>query len=353
VLGTLPLGFARGLREFFFSDPTGRVGLNEFVLNRDAVQVAISTLSAECALKPASQAHGQQRSIENLRMKGFLLFGLSWLISSSLWAYAVHDDRRHVLEFQAPPQRIVSLLPSLSEMVCALKACERLVGVDRYSKFPKALKNVYSVGSGLDPNVEAIVALKPDVVLMSQAPRAIERLESLGLKVMVLEAKNLADVDRIILALGVLLGSEEAKPLLSSLHHDLQVLAASVSPKIRGARVYFEVNRGPYAASESSFVGEILQKLGAQNIVPGHWGPFPLINPEFVVKASPDLILISANEATNLASRPGWSTIGAIKTQRICALSKEQDDVLARPGPRMAQGAQILAHCLSSLGGLE
>ena len=327
--------------------------MNEFVLNRYAVQVAISTFSTECARRPDSQTRGQQWPIENLRMKGLLFFCLSWFTCTSLWAYAVHDDRSHVLEFQAPPQRIVSLLPSLSEMVCALKACERLVGVDRYSNFPKALKSVNSVGGGLDPNIEAIVALKPDVVLMSQAPRAIERLESLGLKVLVLEAKTLADVDRIILALGVLLGSEEAKPLLSSIHHDVHALAASVSPKVRGVRVYFEVNRGPYAASESSFVGEILQELGAKNIVPGHWGPFPLINPEFVVKASPDLILISANEANNLSSRPGWSTIGAIKTHHICALSKEQDDVLVRPGPRMAQGAQILAHCLSSLGGLE
>ena len=97
----------------------------------------------------------------------------------------------------ATPHRIVSILPSLTEAVCELGHCGRLVGVDRYSNFPASLQKLPQVGGGLDPNIEAIVALKPDVVLMAKSSRAGERLEALGLKVVALEPKTHADVQRL------------------------------------------------------------------------------------------------------------------------------------------------------------
>ncbi|WP_415840421.1 ABC transporter substrate-binding protein, partial [Roseateles saccharophilus] len=121
---------------------------------------------------------------------------------------------------------------------------------------------------------------------------------------------------------------------------------SSVPPAARGIRVYYEVASGLYAAGESSFMGETLARLGAGNIIPSGLGPFPKINPEFVVKANPGLIMVGDRGAEGLAERPGWNRIDAVRNGRICVFKAEDGDVLSRPGPRMAEAAQIMARCL-------
>jgi iron complex transport system substrate-binding protein len=115
---------------------------------------------------------------------------------------------------------------------------------------------------------------------------------------------------------------------------------------VRGTRVYFEVNQGPYAASESSFIGETLTRLGAKNIVPAKLGPFPKLNPEYIVRANPDLIMVGQRSADGLQARPGWQSIRALREQRVCIFPVEEANVLVRPGPRMAEGARLMAKCL-------
>ena len=105
-----------------------------------------------------------------------VLLTLLLLMSSLAQAVQVTDDRGRVVKLAKPPERIVSLLPSLAETVCALGACQRLVGVDRYTNWPDSVKQLPQVGGGLDPNIEAVVALRPDVVLMATSSRAADRL---------------------------------------------------------------------------------------------------------------------------------------------------------------------------------
>ena len=259
----------------------------------------------------------------------------------------VVDDRGHTVTLIQPPQRIVSLLPSLTETVCALGACERLVGVDRYSNWPARVVPLQGVGGGLDPNIEAIVALRPDVVLMATSSRAQARLESLGLKVVALEPKTYADVQRVLGKVGQVLGVADALQVWRVIDAGVQAAAQSLPAAARGTRVYFEVNSGPYAASPSSFIGETLARLGAGNIVPAALGPFPKLNPEFVVRADPDLIMVGARSAEGLAARPGWSQMRALRDGRLCRFDAAQSDVLIRPGPRMAEAARLMAGCLS------
>ena len=259
----------------------------------------------------------------------------------------VVDDRGHTVTLIQPPQRIVSLLPSLTETVCALGACERLVGVDRYSNWPARVVPLQGVGGGLDPNIEAIVALRPDVVLMATSSRAQARLESLGLKVVALEPKTHADVQRVLGKVGQVLGVQDAQRVWRVIDAGVQAAAQSLPAAARGTRVYFEVNSGPYAAGPSSFIGETLARLGAGNIVPAALGPFPKLNPEFVVRADPDLIMVGARSAEGLAARPGWSQMRALRDGRLCRFDAAQSDVLIRPGPRMAEAARLMAGCLS------
>ncbi len=261
-------------------------------------------------------------------------------------ALQVIDDRGVTVTFAQAPQRIVSLLPSLTETVCELGQCQRLVGVDRYSNFPDSVRALPQVGGGLDPNIEAIVALKPDVVLMATSSRVGERLQSLGIKVVALEPKSHADVRHVLEKVGQVLDVPNAQRVWRVIDAAVSAAAQSLPVSVKDTRVYFETNRGPYAAGEASFIGETLTRLGAKNIVPARLGPFPKLNPEYVVRANPDVIMVGDHNYAGMEGRPGWSAIRAIRERRVCVFSVAQSDVLVRPGPRMAEGARIMAQCL-------
>ncbi|MDZ7863627.1 helical backbone metal receptor [Acidovorax sp.] len=262
----------------------------------------------------------------------------------------VTDDRGRVVALPQPPQRVVSLLPSLTESVCELDQCHRLVGVDRYSNWPESVGKLPKLGGGIDPSIEAIVAVKPDVVLLAMSSRASERLEALGLKVVVLEPKTHADVRRVLGVVGQVLGvpqAEGADRLWRVIDAAVQAAAQSLPPKARNTRVYFEVSRGPYAASEASFIGESLTRLGVRNVVPASLGPFPRLNPEYVVRANPDVIMIGNRSMQAMVPYPGWASMRAIRDDRICVFGPGDSDVVVRPGPRMAEAARIMARCLT------
>lgn len=273
------------------------------------------------------------------------------IVSAQTKTIQITDDRGAVVKLAQTPQRIVSLLPSLTESICELGQCQRLVGVDRYSNWPMAVTKLPQVGGGLDPNIEAIVALKPDVVLMATSSRASERLEALGVKVVALEPKSHADVQRVLIKIGQVLDIPEdvgAKRLWRFIDAGVSAAAQSLPAKAKGTRVYFEVNRAPFAAGETSFIGETLTRLGAKNIIPAALGPFPKINPEFVVRANPDVIMVGLRNSAGMELRPGWAGMRALREKRLCVFSLEDSDVLVRPGPRMAEAARIMAQCLQT-----
>jgi iron complex transport system substrate-binding protein len=282
-----------------------------------------------------------------LWLAGMVLMGAG--LPAMAGSVSVTDDRGVRVSLPAAPQRIVSLLPSLTETVCELGACAQLVGVDRYANHPASVKALPRMGGLDDVNVEAVVAQKPDVVLLALSSRVIDRLESLGLKVVALEPRTHGDVRRVAGKVAQLLGRAEAgERLWQKLEAQVGAAAQSVPLHARGLSVYYEVDSAPYAAGEVSFIGHLLQRLGLVNIVPARLGPFPKLNPEYVVRADPQLIMVSGRNAASLPTRPGWAGIRAVKSQRVCAFTPEQTDVLSRPGPRLGEAAQILAACVRS-----
>ncbi|WP_119153964.1 ABC transporter substrate-binding protein [Caldimonas tepidiphila] len=284
------------------------------------------------------------------------LAALALLAASTLPARAeirITDDRNATVRLKAPPQRIVTLLPSLTETVCELGGCARLVGVDRHSNHPAAVRSLPRTGGLEDANVEMIVSLRPDVVLLALSSRVIDRLEALGIKVVALEPRAYEDVQRMAVKVAQLLGGPDAaadgERLWRRIEAQVGAAAQSVPPAARGMRAYYEVDSAPYAAGESSFIGQTLARLGVRNIVPAAMGPFPKLNPEFVVRADPQVVMLSSRNAVNLATRPGWERIDALRRQRVCRFRDAEVDVLSRPGPRMGEAAQILARCLREL----
>lgn len=243
------------------------------------------------------------------------------------------------------PRRIVSLQPALTEAVCALGECQRLVGVDRYSSWPaEVIAALPIVGGGLDPSLEAIVALQPDVVLLTRAAPIRPRLEALGVRTLALDAENQAGVQRMVDSLALLLGKPEAgRQLWQRVQASIDATARALPADIRGVRVYVEVSRGPYAAGASSYIGEILARMGAVNIVPPEMGAFPLVSPEFVLRSAPQ-VMIQGNADT--PPPPGWERLEAVQAQRVCRFAPQQANILLRPGPRMDEAAQLLAQCL-------
>jgi iron complex transport system substrate-binding protein len=251
----------------------------------------------------------------------------------------------------APPQRIVSLVPGLTESVCALGACARLVGTDRYSNWPAELLALPKLGGLDDAQVERIAALRPDLVLAAPSARAVQRLEALGLRVLVLHTRSHQDVRHNLRVLGAELGEEaKARELWAQIEQQMAQAAARVPAPLRRRSVYFEVESSPYAAGPTSFIGETLTLLGLRNIVPASLGPFPKLSPEFVVRAQPELVIAEARNLRDMAQRPGWAALRALQQQQLCSFASERYEVLVRPGPRMGLAALQLADCLAALG---
>ena len=267
--------------------------------------------------------------------------------------YTLTDDRGRVVVVDKAPLRVISLLPSLGEIVCELKACDLLVGVDRYSNWPERVKSLPKLGGLDDTQLEALVKLKPDLVLLARSARVTQRLESMGIKVVALEPQSQEDMHRVIHHIAGALHLPDAtvrsETLWQSIQQKLDAAAARVPKAAVGARIYFEAGSGYFAAGDASYIGETLKRLGLVNVIGASMGSFPQVNPEFVVKANPQIIFMGERAATDLKNRPGWHRIEAIQQHKICSFSPEQSDIVVRSGPRIPEAADLMVACLKRL----
>jgi iron complex transport system substrate-binding protein len=279
-----------------------------------------------------------------------------WLfVCLNLWLHAaaaitVTDDRQVAVTFTQAPKRIVTLLPSLAETVCVLGACERLVGTDKHANWPASVKALPKLGGLDDTQLEALVRLKPDLVLLAKSARSIQRLEALGIPVLALEPQTHADVHRVLQTVAVALhlpnAQDQADAVWQNIQRQVSQAKSNMPAQAINATVYLEASTGGYAAGEASFIGEIMRQLGLKNIVTSSMGAFPKLNPEFVVRANPQLVVLAQPMTTHLSQRPGWSAIAAIKNKRVCAFPSAQADILVRPGPRLGEAAQLISDCV-------
>lgn len=308
-----------------------------------------------CTAMCLAEAGGKRAAFPQWPLRCLIAVGLAW---ACLWHaraeadIVVRDDAGHDVRFTHPPKRIVSLLPSLTESVCALGACDTLVGTDRYSNFPPVVLALPKLGDLEDSPVERILGLKPDVVLASRSDRAVERLHALGIRVLMLRTDTAADMQRAWQVLARMLDERDrGERLWASIQHMIDRAAEQVPPQVRGRRVYFEVAAGPYGAGATSFIGQLLSRLGLVNVLPPAQGPFPRINPEFVVRSQPDILMGEARALADMPTRPGWTGLRALTRRQVCSFDPDQFDMLVRPGPRMGEAAMLLSTCLGTLTG--
>ncbi|MES1183130.1 MAG: ABC transporter substrate-binding protein [Myxococcales bacterium] len=256
----------------------------------------------------------------------------------------VRDDLGRSVVVPARPRRILCLLPSFTETVFALGAGDQVVGVDDYSDYPPATQHLPKLGGLYDTQVERALALEPDLVLISEAHGAVAALASGGAAVWAGSPHRFEDVYRVIELTGTLLGRQrEAAELVARLGAEIAAVEASVR-SFPSVSVYYELDPAPYTVGPNSFMGVLLTKAGGRNIVPATLGDFPKINPELVVSSNPEVIIGASLD--DVARRPGWGDLSAVKTRQVYAWSSAEAHLVSRPGPRLAEGLRALAQRL-------
>jgi len=246
------------------------------------------------------------------------------------------------------PARIVSLSPAGTETLFAIGADQQVVAVDDQSDYPP--RAPHTSLSGLTPNVEAIAAYKPDLVVASaDTGNLVAALGKLQVKTLVLpSAQTLDDAYAQMTTLGKATGQASAADrLVAKLKHDLGALAATTPRPPTPLTYYHELSQDYYSANSKTFVGQVYGLFGLVNVAdsaPSSSG-YPQLSAEALVKSDPKLIFLAdtrccKQDAAAVAARPGWSAISAVKTGNVVALD---DDVASRWGPRLLDFAKAVA----------
>ncbi|HOQ99964.1 MAG TPA: cobalamin-binding protein [Anaerolineae bacterium] len=263
------------------------------------------------------------------------------------------DDDKQQVTVKAEPQRIVSLVPSMTEILFALGLGDRVVGNTTFCDYPEAAKAVEKVGEFANIDLEKVVGLSPDLVLATSlhyqtvAPALRER----GIVVAVYEASDVEGTLAQILTIGRLTGrSAEAEALVQELRGRLDAVAAKVAKMAQGAkpRVFWELDAMLYSAGKDSIIDDMITRAGGDNIGSHLAGEWPQFNMESLIAADPEVIFLADHDfgetADKVKARAGWSGITAVKQGRI--IEVEDVNLISRPGPRVAEAVEYIAQQL-------
>ncbi len=266
--------------------------------------------------------------------------------SASPARIAVTDDAGRAFTLQKPATRIVSLAPAQTEMVYAVGAGDRVVGVSDFCDYPQDAKDVDKVGDFANPNVEKIISLKPDLVLAASGVQsdAAARLDELNVPVVVLDPATLDGVFEDLEKLGLLVGEQaKAKALVDSLH----AVAKDVETRISGRqrlKVFFEIYSKPLmTAGKGTLIEDLVRRAGGANIGSSAGVGYPEFSQEVLITEDPDVYIAVAGaqaEPGDIAKRPAYNQLTAVKEGRVFVI---EDNLVVRSGPRALQGLRQIA----------
>jgi len=264
------------------------------------------------------------------------------------------DDVGRSVVMNGPPDRIVALAPSNTEILFALGAEDRIVAVDQWSDHPPAAKTKPRI-SPFSPSLEQIVKLRPDLILaVPGSAEPVLPLDRQGVKVLVLAPRTLEDVYRNILLIGRIVEAEgRAKRLVDAMRQRV----AAVLAKVQGAprpKVFVELDASdpirPFTAGPGSFVDLLVQLAGGVNVAASSRTAWPQFSLEELLRADPDMIiladeLVTMNPQTpqTVARRPGWRLLRAVGRGAMYSINAE---LISRPGPRIVEGLELMARRL-------
>jgi len=265
----------------------------------------------------------------------------------------VRDDRGATIRLAAPPRRVVSLAPSLTEIVFLLGRQELLAGVTRYCNFPPPATSLPKVGGVSDPDVERVVALAPDLVLCTTDgnPREkVRAIEEMGIPCFAVAPQDLAAVFATIERVGILLGAaERGRAEAAALRRRSERARVAARGNGNGEpRVLFAVSTSPLiAAGAGTFMDELIRLSGGRNVAAGYAGRYPRLSVEDLVAALPDVLFVAG--MTGVERFPEevtrWKEIPAFRDGAVHTLD---GDVVTRPGPRMVTALEQVSAVLAA-----
>lgn len=261
------------------------------------------------------------------------------------------DDSGNRLTLAAPAARVVSLIPATTELVFALGAGDRLVGRTSWCDYPAAAAAVPDLGNGIGPNIEAVVAATPDLVLLykSGANRAAaEQLRGFGIATLELAIDRMEDFDRIARLVGAALGKAvEAESLVVRTARELE-LASARSPSTQPPAPSIFIlawDRPPMTLGRGSFLSEIVERAGGRNLFDDLATSSAPIAIEAVAARDPDFILVTSLEEPAIAGRGEWRVVPAVRERRFLRVHGSEFN---RPSPRIAEAVRQLAKAIEA-----
>jgi len=238
----------------------------------------------------------------------------------------------------APPRRVISIAPSVTEEIFALGAEDRLIADTVYCNYPAAARAKPKIGSMLSPNLERIVALRPDLVVASEdgnRAQTVQQLQALGVHVVVFgEARAWRDIAAQFQQLGELLGrGEQARALLEKEQDTLSRLAHRLA-RVRPVRVFFEVGADPLvSANRATFIDDILSRAGGRNVEAASAVRYPFLSVESVLAANPEVILISTESSEDTNPAQAWARYPDLAARRRGRIFQVPAHLFSTPTP--------------------
>lgn len=289
-----------------------------------------------------------------------VLGGVALLGVAGRYPLTIADALHHPVMLKGRPQRIISLAPSVTEILFAIGAGNRVLADTTYCKYPAAAARLAKIGGYLDPNAEKVVALTPDLVIAARGTRddILDHLRALHVPLFVVDANNLTEVSASIKLIGRLVGNEttanQVAARLEARRNSICKKTAALAAAQRPATLFLFSFSDLFSAGPGSHIDELIRLAGGRNIAAGTRQPWPQLSMEAVAAANPQVILVLAGHGTmsnltpqaalaTLRAKPQWRSLAAVKTGRVVVLD---DDEMTLTGPRLINGLEAVARAL-------
>lgn len=276
-------------------------------------------------------------------------------IADQEFPVTIKDDLGRQVTLQSKPERIISVAPSHTEILFALGAGNRVVGVTTYCNYPEEAQSREKIGGFSSPSLEKIITLRPDLVLVYDKQQTlIQGLDNAGVPVMAFSPESINETMATIKLIGQATGTNDAASTLNAdLQKRIDAVAARVRtiPETQKLRVYYELWYEPLmSAGPDTLAGDLIEKAGGKSITADAREDYPEFSEEVILSRDPQVMLHTYGhdskdvpDAAIIAQRPGWSELSFVKTSRIYSLDA---DLFDRSGPRAVDALELIAQKL-------